>query len=191
MWRRSAGPTVKVLVPQASPLDRGYEMTTDALDYARSTLIAEYQAVENSIEIVKLRQRGDHTVVAARFTNGAGRQARAMLGMREFDGRWHGTGGFGGGDNSADEANVSWSSGGWSHGPRIVRGFWVEHASAVALRLTDTAAGRVHEDNIERGVAILMWDGDFDQAHARVELTDTQGDVVKTGPVWPAPSLID
>lgn len=113
-----------------------------------------------------------------------------MLGLREVDGRWHGTGGFGSADTSADEATVSWSTGGWSHGARIVRGFWVGHANAVALRLTDPA-GRVHEDGIERGVAILMWDGDFDQAHARVELTDAQGDVIKTGPVWPAPSLTD
>ncbi len=148
------------------------------------------QAVEDSIEIVRLKQSGDHTVVAALFTNGAGRQARAMLGMREIDGRWCGTGGFGDLSTSAPEANVSWSSGGWSHGSRMVRGFWVRHPSALVLRLTDPAGG-VHEDNIERGVALVMWDGDFDQVHARVELIDAQGDVIKSGAVSPAPSLTD
>lgn len=47
----------------------------------------------------------------------------------------------------------------------------------------------VHEDNIEHGVAILMWDGDCDLAGARVELVDAQGDVIKVGPVWPPPPL--
>ncbi len=36
-----------------------------------------------------------------------------------------------------------------------------------------------------------MWDGDFDQVHARVELIDAQGDVIKSGAVSPAPSLTD
>jgi len=190
MLARLAGPTVDVLAPRRRFSNRRHKMTFDAPDYARSALIAEYRAVEDSIEIVRLKQSGDHTVVAARFANGSGRQVRAMLGMREVDGRWHGTGGFSGGDIPADEVNVSWSSGGWSHGRRIVRGFWVGHPSAVCLRLTDPA-GHVHVDNIERGVAILMWDGDFDLTHARMELTDTQGEQIKTGPVWPAPSLID
>ena len=165
-------------------------MTMDAPGYARSILMAEYQAVEKSIEIVRLKQSGDHTVVAARFTNGSGRRARVMLGMREVDGKWRGTGGFGGLGNSANWGNVSWSSGGWSHGPKIVRGFWIEHASAASVRLTDSAS-RVREDKIEGGAAILMWHGHSEGKSARVELIDAQGDVIKAGPVWPAPSLTD
>ena len=163
-------------------------MTSNASDYARSTLIEEYRAVPDSIEVVRLKQEGDHTVAAAHFSNGSGRRARAMLGMQEVDGRWRGTGGFGGVGSSSYEGNVAWSSGGWSHGHWIVRGFWVRHASAVALRLTDSA-GRVHEDNIERGVAILMWDGQPEGKQATVDLIDAQGDVIQAGPVWPAPSL--
>lgn len=162
-------------------------MTTDAHHYARSTLMAEYRAVEDSIEVVRLKQSGDHTVVAARFTNGSGRRARAMMGMREMDGRWRGTGGWGG-LGTAAHVNVLWSSGGWSHGSGIVRGFWIEHPSAASLRLTDSSGG-VHEDTIEGGVAILMWEGNPEGRQARVELIDAQGDLIKAGPVWPAPSL--
>lgn len=164
-------------------------MTAGAADYARSMLVAENQAVEDSIEIVRLKKSGDHTVIAAVFANRSGRQVRAMLGMREVDGRWRGTGGFSG-SGSAGEARVSWSSGGWSHGSRIVRGFWVGHPSAVALRLTDSA-GEVRQDDIDAAVAILMWDGTFGLTDARVELVNAQGDVIKAGPVWPAPSLVD
>lgn len=165
-------------------------MPADARDYAMSTLIAEYQAVEHSIEVLRLKRDGDDAVVDARFENRSGRRVRAMVGLLEVDGAWRDTGGFAGSDSPIGEADASWSTGGWSSSGRSVRGFWVAHPSAVSLRLTDPA-GRVHEDNIEGGVALLMWDGDFDATRARVELLDTEGRVVKAGPVWPAPSLID
>lgn len=166
-------------------------MTADAGDYARSTLVAEYQAVEHSIEVARLKREGDDAVVGARFQNRSGRHVRAMVGLHEVDGAWRDTGGFAGSDSPVGGADAAWSTGGWSSsGRRSVRGFWVAHPSAVSLRLTDPA-GRVHEDSIEGGVALLISDGDFDATRSRVELLDTEGNVVKAGPVWPAPSLID
>jgi hypothetical protein len=164
-------------------------MTVDARDHARWSLLRDHGAVERSIEFVRVRRAGDDSVVAVRFEDQAGRARRAMVGLLTVDGAWRGTGGFSDGLPAGGE-RACWSAGYWSHsgGRRLVIGFWVVHPAGASLRVTDLA-GRVLEDTVENGVAVVVAaDGDFDESRATVELLDAAGDVLVAGPVWPAPA---
>jgi hypothetical protein len=70
-----------------------------------------------------------------------------------------------------------------------VCGFWVADPAATALRLTDMSRHE-HQAVIEDGVAVVLCDGDFNVASARVELLGADGDVLSAGPVSPAPRLV-
>ena len=72
-----------------------------------------------------------------------------------------------------------------THEPaRGVSGGWVNDPTATSIRVTDPN-GRIEEDTIEAGVAILIWNGDFDVWHATAELLDENGQVLRTGPMRP------
>ena len=72
-----------------------------------------------------------------------------------------------------------------THEPaRGVSGGWVNDPTATSIRVTDPN-GRIEEDTIEAGVAILIWNGDFDVWHATAELLDENGRVLRTGPMRP------
>ena len=165
-------------------------MTADARDYARWALLRDYQAVEPSVEVVRVKRDGDDAVVAARFEDQSGRPRRAMVGFVSVDGAWRGTGGFSEAAQSTGDAHPAWHSGFWSHsgGRRLVSGFWVAEPTAVSLRVTDVA-GRVLADTVEGGVAVVVGSGDFDVSRATVELLDADDGVIVAGPVWPAPGL--
>lgn len=147
---------------------------------AISTLVAEYDAVEQSIEVVCEKRFDDDVVVAAHFQDQAGRQRRAMVGLRWQGGVWHAIGGFSGSRVPTVSAYTAWSSGGWSSS-RIdnteVRGFWVREPSARAVRATDIR-GRTREDEIRSSVAILMSASDFDIQGATVALVGRDGNVI-------------
>ena len=165
-------------------------MTDDVLPSAVAALVADHRADEHSIDVARVVRDGDDAVVAVHFDDASGRRRRAMLGFLDAGGRWLGTGGFGGpAPSPVDEAE--WHSGGWtrSGGRREVRGFWVSDPAAATLKLTDLS-GREHQGTIEHGVAVLLWDGDFNVADARVELLGADDDVLRAGPVWPAPRLV-
>ena len=165
-------------------------MTTDLLSrIAVAELVSEWHAVEASVDIVRVARDGDDAVIAARFDNSAGRARRVMFGLREADGEWHRTGGFGGPAPAPGDTEVCWDPGRWSSNRRPIRGFWVAHPGAVALRLTEPA-GRSIEGTVENGVAVLIGDGDFPERWAQVELLDADGTILTTGPVWPAPALV-
>lgn len=152
--------------------------------------MAEYQAVEESINIVRVKRAGHDAVLAARFDNQLGRSVRAIVGLLlESNGRWQETGGFALGAPSSHKVEQAWRSGGWTHPSSCtVRGFWVGHPEAVSLKLTD-GSGNAHEDDIEHGVSMLMWNGNFALEEARVTLLDATGGVVAEGPISPAPAL--
>ena len=82
-------------------------MTTDLLSrIAVAELVSERHAAEASVDIVRVARDGDDAVIAARFDNSAGRARRAMFGLREADGEWHRTGGFGGPATAPGDAEV-------------------------------------------------------------------------------------
>ena len=161
----------------------------EVLRFAMAALVADQRADQRSIDVVRVVRDGDDVVVAVRFDDASGRR-QAMLGFLDAGGRCRGTGGFGGPVPSPQD-EAAWHSGGWSHsgGRRGVCGFWVADPAATALRLTDMSR-QEHQAVIEDGVAVVLWDGDFNVASARVELLGADGDVLSAGPVSPAPRLV-
>jgi hypothetical protein len=160
-----------------------------ASDVRRLALAAlsEMDAVPGSIEVVREKQVDDHLVVAARFRDGSERDRRGCVGLRRTEGGgWHRAGG-GWSSNARDAvAEGIWlNSGGWGpadpSGEFAVLGGWVSEPSAISIRVTDPN-GRVEEDRIEAGVALLMWHGNFNHTHATAELLDSSGQVLLRGP---------
>jgi hypothetical protein len=58
---------------------------------------------------------------------------------------------------------------------------WVAEPAAASIRVTDPN-GRIEEDTIEAGVALLMWHGDFNHIDAKAELLDSSGQIIRRGP---------
>jgi hypothetical protein len=74
--------------------------------------------------------------------------------------------------------------GGW--GPaqgreRAVFGGWVADAAAVSARVIDIS-GRTLQDEVESGVVLFLYKGDFGLSDARMELLDAHGVVLRSGP---------
>lgn len=59
-----------------------------------------------------------------------------------------------------------------------MRGGWVADPTAALVRLTDPS-GRVVEDRVEAGVAILIWDQGLATREAVVELVGADGAVLR------------
>ncbi len=157
-------------------------MTVEARDFARSKIIARHPWVERSLEVVREKRVGDDAVVALRFEDRSGRQRQALMGLRQMEGGWRQLGSCESSPYAVNERDVWQTWGGWSsdNGRKEVAGGWVTAPSAVLIRVTDPA-GRVHEDAIEGGVAVLMWAGAFNVYEATVELLDADGQVIKAG----------
>jgi len=136
---------------------------------------------------VREKQVDDNVVVAASFRDNSGRDRRACVGLRRSEELgWHGDGG-GWASNARDaEPEGIWlNSGGW--GPAeptrkvAVLAGWVAEPAAASIRVTDPN-GRIEEDTIEAGVALLMWHGDFNHIDAKAELLDSSGQIIRRGP---------
>lgn len=155
-----------------------------ARDIAVSTILANDRPTEGSIEVVREKRLGDDTVVAMHFDDRWGLQRWVMLVFYALDDRWMPSGGFGGSARVTGDPEI-WETWGFSGSAtpsrrRAVAGGWVATPGAVSARITDRG-GRVEEDAIESGVAILMWRGDLDPMRTTVEILDADGQVVKTG----------
>lgn len=147
--------------------------------------MAEHRPVEGSIEIVREKQAADDIVIAVQFEDTSGRSRRAMLGFYAHDNSWHQHGGFAG--NAMVRDRDIWETwGGWgpasSTSARAVVGGWVAEPQAATIRVTDPS-GRVVEDAVQDGVAILMWLGAFNYLSGTAELLDADGRVLRTGPM--------
>lgn len=72
--------------------------------------------------------------------------------------------------------------GGWSGDPRewSVAGGWAADTAAVSARLVDVH-GRTLRDEIENGVFLFMWKGNFDLSGAWLDLLDADGRVTRSG----------
>lgn len=162
-------------------------MGTDARETAILALVQDSDAIRDTIEVVREKRQGDDAVVAATFRRASGRLVRGFVGLRRLDSNsgWR-TAGGGWSSGSRDvPADAIWaSSGGWGSESRGVWGGWVNEPVARFIRATDPN-GRVEEDTIEAGVAILIWGGDFDVSRATAELLGEGGRVIRSGPLRP------
>lgn len=160
-------------------------MATDAREAAILDLVHNSEAIRDTIQIVREKHQGDDAVVAATFHRSSGRLVRGLLGLRRFDTHgWSAGGGWSSGPRDVPADAIWSSSGGWGSAtpPRGVTGGWVNEPTARRIRVTDLN-GRTEEDTIEAGVAILIWEGDFDVSHATAELVDEHEQVIRTGPM--------
>ncbi|TDO45093.1 hypothetical protein EV643_114238 [Kribbella sp. VKM Ac-2527] len=155
-------------------------------DVVRAVLLADYRPIEDSIDIVREKYSGKDAAFAVSFVDRDGTQRCALVGLCRHEGGWQPSGGFMGSARPIDPQDVWMTYGGWGPGgpkERAVVGGWVADPSAVAARLTDTTGDRVLKDNVVDGVAIFMWKGELDLRHARMELLDTDHQVLRAGPM--------
>ncbi len=160
-------------------------MDADMRDVAMSGLVRDSGAIRDTVRVVREKRQGDAAVVAATFRRSSGRLMRGVVGFRRFDDSGWQTGGGWSSEPRHVPADAIWaSSGGWGSGTRSrgVMGGWVNGSDAIAIRVTDDS-GRTEEDTIEAGVAILIWEGDFDVLRATAALLDQDGTVIRSGPM--------
>lgn len=154
-------------------------------DVVRSIVTADYRPVENSVELVRERQTGDHYVGAVAFEDDAGVQRRGLYGLQLHpDGVWRTNGHGMGSARPIDERDVWMTWGGWGGDARelSVLGGWVADPLASVARAIDDATGRILDDTVENGVALFVFDGHFGR-YARMELLDPNGEPIRTGPL--------
>lgn len=127
------------------------------------------RAVPGSVSVRRSRRVGPHAVLAVELVDrGSGGVRRGFAGAVLRDGSWRPSGGWSSAVDGHHAGNDAWRAwGGWSNSDRTVYGGWVADGSAARLRVTDPA-GRVEEDELRDGIAILVWAGDLDPA-ARAE----------------------
>jgi hypothetical protein len=164
-------------------------MGTDAREMAIHALVQEDDAIRDTIDVVREKRQGDEAVVAATFRRSSGRLVSGFVGLRRFHDRgWHTAGGGWSGGSRDVPADAIWTlSGGWGSVTkgRGVWGGWVNEPTARVIRATDPN-GRVEEDTIEAGVAILIWEGDFDVSRATAELLNEDRRAIRSGPMRPS-----
>ena len=163
-------------------------MDTKGRETAMLELVQDSGAIRDSITVVREKRQGDEAVMAVTFRNSSGRLVRGMTGLHRFDEwGWRAAGGgWSSGPRDVPTHAIWSSSGGWgsSTPPRGVIGGWVNEPAATRIKITDPS-GRTEEDAIEAGVAILIWEGNFDVSRATAELLDEDGRVIRSGPMRP------
>jgi hypothetical protein len=140
-----------------------------------------------SIEVIRRKVEGDEALFAVEFGSEAGKRYHALYGVQCTGDRWIPTGSSSGMARSAGSGELFTSRGGWSGSGRSAAtkasfGAWVNDPAGVRVRLTDSR-GRVLTDDVESGVTLLMWTGEFDLEGGSAELLDAVGNVVGTGPI--------
>jgi hypothetical protein len=140
-------------------------------------------ARSETISVVREETAHNHDVVAATFQTQEDRQRHGFVVLRRLGIGWKTVGGW-----SAAPLKTSddlWlCSGGYGRGDLHVYGGWVSEPLARSIRVTDSR-GRVEEDAIVEGVAILVWEGEVALRTAAAELLDADGRVIRAGALWP------
>jgi hypothetical protein len=158
----------------------------DPRDLVRNVVLADYRPAEESIQIVREKREGKDAAVAVAFEDRDGVQRRGLIGLcRHHSKKWQPSGAFMGSARVTGDRDVWMTWGGW--GPsdsqdRAVAGGWVADPDAVSVRLVDPM-GRAITDDVENGVFVFMWKGDFDLRRARLELLDADHKVTRSGPM--------
>lgn len=151
---------------------------------AFSALREDRGLAPEDVVVVRTRQVGDDAVVAVTFTGRTGGAVRGFVGARRRDGRWRGAGGWSGGVREVAPDELWAGRGGWWNNARGAYGGWVNDPAAATARIT-TADGRMVEDVVRDGLAILLWQGPFAVRDAVVDLLGADGRVLRSAPMHP------
>jgi hypothetical protein len=146
---------------------------------------AEFAPLEESVEIVSDRRLGDDAAFAVAFDDRSGVQRRGLIGLCGHEGRWRQRGASLGSVHVTRDTDVWMTSGGWGVPGRseaAVFGGWVTDPDAEVARAVDMD-GRVLEDDVHNGVAIVMYTEEFNLRYARLELLSAGGEVLRSGPL--------
>jgi len=155
-------------------------------DLVRVILKADYNAFENSIDIVREKHAGNDAAFAVTFEDRNGTQRQGVLGLsKRPDGAWRPSAGFMGSFHVPGERDVWISVGGWGGDSRdhAVYGGWVADPTATTARATDEMTGRTLDAAVENGVVLFMYEGGFGLHYGRLDLFDAEGRVLRTGPL--------
>ena len=160
-------------------------MTSEADIDVAPALSTDYDAVVETIEVVRLHHQDTFTVVAAVFADTSGRRCRAMTVLTPTSGIWVGTG--------AGSCWVGSASDAWWYPAAMqpvgaadsVIGIWVDVPGVVVARITD-ADSSSREDTMVRGVALLEFN-ELPGESARLDLYDAAGGLLLAGQLWHPP----
>ncbi|MDP9444904.1 MAG: hypothetical protein M3P83_11390 [Actinomycetota bacterium] len=154
--------------------------------------LAEYDAFEDSIQIVKEKRAGTDVVLAVTFEGRDGNRRHGIVGFREDDwGAWRPSGSFIGRKRTTGDEDLWMTWGGWGPGTgtageleeKAVVGGWVAESDASSARLVDPTGRVVLEDSVVDGVVVFMWEGEPTLDCLRLELLDADRRILKAGPV--------
>jgi hypothetical protein len=167
----------------------GMKVEMDPRDLVRDVVLSEYRPRdEDSIQIVREKKAGKDAAFAVAFEDRNGVQRRGLVGLcRHHSDTWRPSGGYMGSTRVTGDEDVWMTWGGWGSGDsdspeRSVAGGWVADPTAVCARLVDQS-GRVLDDDVEHGVFLFMWKGNFDLRSARLELLDADNRITRRGPL--------
>jgi hypothetical protein len=152
-------------------------------DLVRAVVAEDHQPVAG-VHIVKERHGGKDAAYAVAFEDRDGALRRGVVGLCRHDGVWRPSGSFMGSARVTGDRDVWMTWGGWGPGQGRERagfGGWVADAAAVSARVTDMS-GRTLQDDVESGVVLFLYKGDFGLSDARMELLDAHGVVIRSGP---------
>jgi hypothetical protein len=153
-------------------------MDDAAREAAEDHLVRDSDAMLDSIEVVRHKRSGDHVTILARWTEAEiGRLRRGAVDLVMHDGVWRASGGWSSNADHDSDHPVWRAWGGTSHS----MSGWVSDPTAVTVRFRDRL-GRIEEDTVQDGVAILIYGTGFDPDSV-VELLDGAGIVVRSAPL--------
>ncbi len=175
-------------------------MSDDVRTETSSYLRARWGIARDTVEVVREKQLGDVAVVGVIHERSPGRRVHELVGFHRRDGTlWRQSGGWSSGarEVAPDTLRPYW--GGWSAGgsrppaqppeargsearTRGVWGGWIADHDVVSVRLIDRD-GRVVHDDVEAGVAILIWTHPFTTRDARAEFLDCDARVLHSEPM--------
>lgn len=157
--------------PTVRPMD-------EAREAAVRGLVRDADAVPNSIEIIRQKRSGDRVSALARWTEAqTGRLRRGAVDVVMTDDVWRADGSWSSNANHDSDHPIWRAWGGSSHS----MAGWVSDPAAVTIRVRDPR-GRIEEDSVQNGVAILIYETAFDRESV-VEVLDDAGSVLQSAPL--------
>lgn len=162
-------------------------MQTDPHQLIRDLLVRDYRPFEDSIQLVREKRSGKDAAFAVAFEDRDGVQRRGVLGLcRHHGNTWRPSSGFMVSQHPTRNGDVWITWGGWGSGDTREQEFcggWAADPTAAKARLADPAGHRL-EDDIESGVALFFWTGDFNLRGAHAELLDANDRIIRRGPLY-------
>jgi len=150
-------------------------MDDAAREAAVANLVRDLGALPDSIEIVRQRRAGNRVSALARWTESqTGRLRRGAVDVVLTDDVWRAQGGWSS-NADHDSDHPIWRA--WGGSSHSISG-WVSDPAAATVRFRDPR-GRVEENTVQNGVAILIYDTAFDRDSV-VEILDDDGNVLQT-----------